>query len=515
MDGFGDRRHTVPAHAVPADDSTTSRRRRRDDGPRPATATAVPVVRAATSGQTAWNKRGRRLRALLSDDHAGVAELKRELHGLLVAAEAGRVEAAEERQLVAAELQGLLPPLLKEITQLRARASFWDVPRGKDVKGVETDEADVQVEGFADDVLRSAAGKAAPAVKSNRPSAKTRPAAAIAADAAATRATVEAAGRAGGGGGGGSGSGPRAPPRSKGAPGDRLASLASELSKRQKLSAVRAIEAAVTEAQGGAVAPLLALLGGSPFEAASTAAALDRLLLGMHATEAGQLRMRVHAVQGELTLLSLLEDGWGRGGGAGGRAASVASSSRQLVKLTALNALESLAEACAPIAIGLSEAGGALLCALLSEAAVRTSRSHALLPHVLLCLLALARTAEAAAQVLRKAGCVEAAVPLLDQGAESNAARPDVPPGSPQLTRPPAAAVAHPLGRLLRAALWAREARPRRVGAFKREAALWLALRCLPKSRLCHYPPPLRRGGCAGSAAHQGARRAQRAAALH
>ena len=438
MDGFGDRGHTVPAYAVPMHDSTTSRRRGRDDGSRPVTATAVPAVRAAASGQAVWSKRGRRLRALLSDDHAGVAELKRELHGLLVAAEAGRVEAAEERQLVAAELQALLPPLLKEIAQLRARASFWDAPLGKDVKGVEADDPDVQVEGFADDVLRSAAGKAAPPVKSNRPSAKTRPvtaadAAAAAAAAAATRATAGAAGRAAGGSGSGSGSGsgPRAPPQDKGKPGDRLASLASELSKRQKLSAVRAVEAAVTEARDGTVAPLLGLLGGSPFEAASTAAALDRLLLGMEATEAGQLRMRVHAVQGELELLSLLEDGWGRGGGARGGAASVASASRQLVKLTALNALESLAEACAPIAIGLSEAGGALLCALLSEAAVRTSRSHALLPHVLLCLLALARTAEAAAQALRKAGCVEAAVPLLDQGAESDAARPDVAPPLP------------------------------------------------------------------------------------
>ena len=54
--------------------------------------------------------------------------------------------------------------------------------------------------------------------------------------------------------------------------------------------------------------------------------------------------MRVHAVQGERELLSLLEEGWGRGGGA----ASVAAATRQLVKLTALNALEALAEACAP-----------------------------------------------------------------------------------------------------------------------------------------------------------------------
>ena len=58
--------------------------------------------------------------------------------------------------------------------------------------------------------------------------------------------------------------------------------------------------------------------------------------------------MRVHAVHGERGLLSLLEEGWGRGGGARGGAASVAAASRQLVRLTALNALESLAEACAP-----------------------------------------------------------------------------------------------------------------------------------------------------------------------
>jgi len=29
---------------------------------------------------------------------------------------------------VAAELQALLPPLLKEIAQLRARVSYWDTP---------------------------------------------------------------------------------------------------------------------------------------------------------------------------------------------------------------------------------------------------------------------------------------------------------------------------------------------------------------------------------------------------
>ena len=114
-----------------------------------------------------------------------------------------------------------------------------------------------------------------------------------------------------------------------------------------------------------------------------------------------------------------------RGGAA--TATASASWSRHVVKLTALHALESLAEGCGPIATAVSEAGGALLCALLSEAAVRTSRSHALLPHVLLCLLALARTTEAAAQALRRAGCVEVAVTLLDLGAESDAARSDTP----------------------------------------------------------------------------------------
>ena len=39
----------------------------------------------------------------------------------------------------------------------------------------------------------------------------------------------------------------------------------------------------MTEAREGEVASMLGLLGGSPFEAASTAAALDRLLLGMEA----------------------------------------------------------------------------------------------------------------------------------------------------------------------------------------------------------------------------------------
>ena len=54
--------------------------------------------------------------------------------------------------------------------------SFWDAPSGKDVKVVEEGEPDVQVEGFAVDVLRSGKdAKAAPPVKSNRPSAKTRP----------------------------------------------------------------------------------------------------------------------------------------------------------------------------------------------------------------------------------------------------------------------------------------------------------------------------------------------------
>ena len=148
--------------------------------------------------------------------------------------------------------------------------------------------------------------KAAPPVKSNRPSAKTRPVtaadkAAAAAEAAATRAAAGAAGGSGSGGGGGGAGGRRAPPQDKGKPGDRLASLASELSKRQKLNAVRAIEvagsmhphpnpnpnpnpspnphpnpnphphpspnpdqAAMTEAREGEVAPMLGLLGGSP-----------------------------------------------------------------------------------------------------------------------------------------------------------------------------------------------------------------------------------------------------------
>ena len=84
VDGLGDRGHTVTAvYAVPASDSTSSRRHRRDGGSRPVTATAVPAVRAAASSQAAWNKRGRRLRALLLDEHAGVAELKRELPALL------------------------------------------------------------------------------------------------------------------------------------------------------------------------------------------------------------------------------------------------------------------------------------------------------------------------------------------------------------------------------------------------------------------------------------------------
>ena len=155
----------VPAH----DGSAVSRRRRRGCGSRPATAAAVPVVRAAKSGQAAWTARGRRLRALLSDEHAGVSELRRELRDLLLSAEAARAEAAEERReaaeerrLMATEVQGLLPPLLKEIAMLRARATFWDVPFGKDVKGDEPDDPDVQAEGYADDVLRAAAGRRAP-----------------------------------------------------------------------------------------------------------------------------------------------------------------------------------------------------------------------------------------------------------------------------------------------------------------------------------------------------------------
>ena len=91
MDGLGDRGHTVTAvYAVPASDSTSSRRHRRDGGSRPVTATAVPAVRAAASSQAVWNKRGRRLRALLLDEHAGVAELKRELPALFYIPRGGR-----------------------------------------------------------------------------------------------------------------------------------------------------------------------------------------------------------------------------------------------------------------------------------------------------------------------------------------------------------------------------------------------------------------------------------------
>ena len=82
-------------------------------------ASSAPAVRAIRSGQAAWTARGRRLRALLSDEQAGVAELKRELSNLLLAAEASLAEAAEERKLLAAEMQGLLPPLLKEIAVMK------------------------------------------------------------------------------------------------------------------------------------------------------------------------------------------------------------------------------------------------------------------------------------------------------------------------------------------------------------------------------------------------------------
>jgi hypothetical protein len=145
----GSRRQTPSVHAVPAiatataadDDSTISRRRRRGGSQR-APASSAPAVRAIRSGQAAWTARGRRLRALLSDEQAGVAELKRELSNLLLAAEASLAEAAEERKLLAAEMQGLLPPLLKEIAVLRARATFWDVPIDKDFKGDEGDGPD-------------------------------------------------------------------------------------------------------------------------------------------------------------------------------------------------------------------------------------------------------------------------------------------------------------------------------------------------------------------------------------
>lgn len=330
-------------------------------------------------------------RAILEDDGATVSQLRSALRSLLkesdtMAASINRSARvmAEERSALAAEISAFTLRMMREIERLRRRERFWGGGSRSEDEVVHAKAPLVETSSHRDDVLRSGttnvtAHAARKAIEKYRAPTKVP-----------TANVQEAA-----------------------------AELQASLTRREQGRAAKILAAAVAEAQAGEPEALLNLLHDGPFISGAAARALDQTLMSLDTDNAMNLRMRILAARGEAMLIPLLTPASGMND-ATGRRKSMA------VQLAALNALEALVENCPPACTGFIDAGGGeVLASLLRDGSAPhpTSIAVALLPHTLHLLIALGGASRAgAADQLRRIGCVEAVLPLLDRGLEDRSA---------------------------------------------------------------------------------------------
>ena len=377
------------------------------------TAAAAALNHATTDGDKAadagsdatWAARKERIRALLSDEMASASDLKRELRRLLGYADATRNAACHDRAELASELQAFPAPFVNELQRLRARAAKAEAAG----KGMVEVEPGIEGEDSAEDTLR--AGKPG-------------------ADSGAISPP------------------PPAPPAMKSVPtGGEGASVAgemegvaqagSELSRREKQQTSRRVEAAVASIDaGGSLEPLIELIGEGPYAAAACAPALEQVLLDL-GMEGYPLKQRLSAVGIEATLVGLLTD---------------ADKKPSNMHRNVLNLLERHVEGYAPGAMAVVKAGGgARLLACLkawskphvadrktqtkgkeeeteggkasgADGAAPVTGPAAMLPHLLLLLIAMCEASDEARAALARCGFAESLLGLLDGPARSEAA---------------------------------------------------------------------------------------------
>ena len=354
-----------------------------DDRSGGASADEVVVRSSRTKPTGQVDTRRARVFALLADESASAPALKRELRRMLVEGERTGSADSELRETIGAELAEMSATLAREVGQLQRELAYWK----KAARGGESGEVEAPAVEAGDaehDVLRSGApGQGA----------------------AAERAIPAAGSRFAG-----------APPMQSvaGTGGGKLLAVAADLTRRQQQAARNKVEAATTEAKEGEVLPLLALFTDSPFVATAAVAALDQLLLLDAGGGAGggtdgngganplvgplngPLKLALHAACAEAQMLALLAD---------------APSRPSELHHALLGALDSAADACAVVCVGIAADGGAAALVSLLDAcaapAVPPPACAQLLPRLLLLLSTVAFGSPVAADNLRNAGCVQ------------------------------------------------------------------------------------------------------------